>query len=85
MDRRHNDCDRGGIMRVEIGKRWRPGHRVYRDDESGAFSEVNSPLLASTEWMVQRALLSPLRLSGDERLRMAMRSAITRVTLATHS
>jgi hypothetical protein len=45
-------------MTVTIGSRWRSGHRVYRDDETGEFSEVNSPLLAPTEWLVQRAMLA---------------------------
>ncbi len=67
-------------MTVEIGKRWRPGHRVYRDDETGAFSEVNSPLLAPTEWLVQRALLTPRRPVAGLRL-----WALRRAPLATHS
>lgn len=44
-------------MTVEIGKRWRPGHRVYRDDGTGSYSEVNSPLLTETESRIQMALL----------------------------
>jgi len=51
-------------MSVEIGKRWRPGHRVYRDDETGAYSEVNSPLLTDTESKVQQALLVKRRYAG---------------------
>lgn len=45
-------------MKVEIGSRWRPGHRVFRDDETGTFSEVNGPLLSRDETAVQSALLS---------------------------
>lgn len=45
-------------MTVEIGKRWKPGHRVYRDDNTGEYNEVNSPMLSPTEWLVQRAMLA---------------------------
>jgi hypothetical protein len=45
-------------MTVEIGKRWRPGHRVYRDDDTGDYSEVNSLMLTEAEWRVQNALLT---------------------------
>lgn len=46
-------------MSVEIGKHWKPGHRVYRDDSTGSYGEVNSPLLTVTESLVQQALLRP--------------------------
>jgi hypothetical protein len=53
-------------MTVEIGKRWRPGHRVYRDDDTGDYSKVNSPMVNECEWRVQRALLTkPKRESGQ--------------------
>ena len=44
-------------MSVHIGLRWRPGHRVFRNDETGEFGEVNSPLLGESERLVQSALL----------------------------
>lgn len=45
-------------MSVHIGLRWRPGHRIYRNDSTGEFQEVNSPLLNQSELLVQAALLS---------------------------
>ena len=45
-------------MSVHIGLRWRPGHRIYRNDSTGEFQEVNSPLLNQSELLVQAALLN---------------------------
>ena len=47
------------MIKVSIGARWRPGHRVFRDDEAGTYSEVNSPMINTSEKLVQRALLAP--------------------------
>lgn len=44
-------------MKPNISAKWRPGHRVYRNDDTGEFSEVNCPLLSADESRVQRALL----------------------------
>jgi hypothetical protein len=52
-------------MSAVIGSRWRPGHRVFRDDETGTYSEVNSPMRSATELLVQRALLAPKRRSFE--------------------
>jgi len=48
-------------MSVHIGLRWRPGHRVFRNDETGEFAEVNSPILGESERLVQSALLRKRR------------------------
>lgn len=40
-----------------IGARWKPGHIVRRDTETGMFEEVNSPLESRTEIVAQRALM----------------------------
>lgn len=61
-------------MSVEIGKHWKPGHRVYRDDSTGSYGEVNSPLLTVTERLVQAALLRPQRPPADVRLRQYLRA-----------
>lgn len=45
-------------MKPQISARWRPGHRVYRNDETGEYAEVNGPLLSADECRVQRALLN---------------------------
>jgi hypothetical protein len=44
-------------MSAHISAKWRPGHRVYRNDDTGEFAEVNCPLLSLDECRVQRALL----------------------------
>ncbi len=40
-----------------IGARWKPGHIIRRDTETGTFEEVNSPLESRTELVAQRALI----------------------------
>ncbi len=44
-------------MSAVIGLRWKPGHVMRRDTESGHYEEVNSPSDSNTERLIQRALL----------------------------
>ncbi len=45
------------LARVAIGSRWKPGHRITIDTGAGTFEEVNPPLAAESEALVQRALI----------------------------
>lgn len=53
-------------MRAQISAKWRPGHRVYRNDDTGEFAEVNCPLLSLDECRVQRALLCKPRVNATK-------------------
>ena len=56
-------------VKVEIGSRWRPGHRVFRDDDAGDYFEVNSRMLKASEHLIQLALLAPKPKAGFMKLR----------------
>jgi hypothetical protein len=42
-----------------IANRWKPGHVIRQDRESGAYEELNSPIYSRAEVIVQEALLRP--------------------------
>ena len=45
-------------MSATIGTRWKPGHVIRRDTETGDYCEINSPMRSASEWFVQRAMLA---------------------------
>ena len=45
-------------MSANIGTRWKPGHVIRRDTETGDYCEINSPMRSATEWFVQQAMLA---------------------------
>ena len=52
---------------VVIGSRWHCGHRIERDDATGAYSEMNPPLDSKAARKIQAALLAGPKLPDFRR------------------
>ena len=42
-----------------IANRWKPGHVLRQDRETGTYEEINSPIYSRAEVYIQQALLRP--------------------------